>query len=381
MVRRGTEKVFEEIEDVIEKRKGEPFFPTSKARKFKKPKKVLKKIAKKTKGHAKTMVVRRPPEKLFARTAPTFAAPDYSVFSAIRQIRPPSYPVPAIPLEHERVNELYEKYNKNETKQMIENKIISDITKQQMPSKKENYELYSISSQLPVAKPAVEPTKPQMLLTKREIASQIVAKDIMSTSPISVSINDPLDRALEMILRYNIRGVPVTSGDSVVGVIEEVDIIALFSQKLPEGALKQNRETVLKLVSTPINQIDLRKPLIVSPEASMEQIMLLMNQNKANRVCIVEDGKFVGVVTKDDVVRALIRSTSSLEVPESQIMSTGIDRLLKIVESEGKISLEKSALMLKAPIQVVESWAKLLEEHNLIDTEYPIVGSPMLIKK
>ncbi|MFH1364214.1 MAG: hypothetical protein ABIH52_01020 [Candidatus Aenigmatarchaeota archaeon] len=63
--------------------------------------------------------------------------------------------------------------------------------------------------------------------------------------------------------------------------------------------------------------------------------------------------------------------------PEQRI-ETGADKLLDIVESEKNITLEKVANDLNLDLKIIEDWARVLEEHDLIKMHYPIFGKPML---
>lgn len=66
---------------------------------------------------------------------------------------------------------------------------------------------------------------------------------------------------------------------------------------------------------------------------------------------------------------------------ESSVIQTDIDRLLNLLEEGKSISVLDLAKKLKVKIEQVEKWAKILEEHGLIEIEYPIIGLPRLKKK
>lgn len=72
------------------------------------------------------------------------------------------------------------------------------------------------------------------LVTDRDIAIRIVAegrntgdvcaRDVMSSSPRSVSPDDDLDRVMELMKREKVRRVPVVEGDRLVGIIAQADV-------------------------------------------------------------------------------------------------------------------------------------------------------------
>ena len=62
-------------------------------------------------------------------------------------------------------------------------------------------------------------------------------------------------------------------------------------------------------------------------------------------------------------------------------ISTSIDELFELVMRNGKIKLNTAARRLGVKKNQVEEWAKILEEHGLIDIHYPPFGEPELRKK
>ena len=47
----------------------------------------------------------------------------------------------------------------------------------------------------------------------------------MSPNPICISPDDSINEAVRMLLSYKIGGLPVTSGDKLVGIITTTDIL------------------------------------------------------------------------------------------------------------------------------------------------------------
>ena len=57
------------------------------------------------------------------------------------------------------------------------------------------------------------------------------------------------------------------------------------------------------------------------------------------------------------------------------LISTGVDKLIKLVHQKGKIEMEIAADELAAPVSSVEDWAHTLEEEGLIRVEYKLTKS------
>lgn len=71
-----------------------------------------------------------------------------------------------------------------------------------------------------------------------------------------------------------------------------------------------------------------------------------------------------------------ISSQKSAKV--GNIIETGVDKLLEIVEEKKNVTLKNIADELNLDGKIIEEWASILEEHDLIDMHYPIFGKPVL---
>jgi acetoin utilization protein AcuB len=53
-------------------------------------------------------------------------------------------------------------------------------------------------------------------------------EDAMTRNPYTVSPDDPLDKAVELMLHHKIGGIPVVEHEKVVGIITETDVFRAF---------------------------------------------------------------------------------------------------------------------------------------------------------
>ena len=64
-------------------------------------------------------------------------------------------------------------------------------------------------------------------------------EDAMTRNPYTVSPDDPLDKAVELMLHHKIGGIPVVEREKVIGIITETDVFRAFVQVMahqPAGA-------------------------------------------------------------------------------------------------------------------------------------------------
>ncbi|MFH1306732.1 MAG: hypothetical protein ABIH83_03725 [Candidatus Micrarchaeota archaeon] len=57
---------------------------------------------------------------------------------------------------------------------------------------------------------------------------------------------------------------------------------------------------------------------------------------------------------------------------EDFLISTGVDALIKLVHSKGKIEIKDAARALKMPVSTIEDWARTLESEGLVKIQYQL---------
>ncbi|MBO8183380.1 MAG: CBS domain-containing protein [Archaeoglobus sp.] len=157
--------------------------------------------------------------------------------------------------------------------------------------------------------------------------------DIMVTNVISFKPNDRVADVIETLRKHRISGAPVVDEDGkVVGVISEADIVKLNSLielpeieinpfnpfsfleihnywkkvgKIPEK-IKKRQET---LTNGSVNDVMSKKPVTISPEASISEAARIMRKKDFNRLPVVDkQGKLIGIVARQDIIRVLARA-------------------------------------------------------------------------
>ena len=101
------------------------------------------------------------------------------------------------------------------------------------------------------------------------------------------------DLAIQMLMG-GFSGIPITERDgALVGIVSELDIIR---------ALRAGKT----LDTITAAEIMTAEVITVSVDATVEEIMEIMDTKQIVRVPVLEDGKLAGVVSRPDVLRAAI---------------------------------------------------------------------------
>ncbi len=64
------------------------------------------------------------------------------------------------------------------------------------------------------------------------LLSRLTVKDVMKTAVLTVSPDDPIERAALLMSEHKISGLPVLDGDTVVGILTITDLLQAFVSML-----------------------------------------------------------------------------------------------------------------------------------------------------
>ncbi len=145
------------------------------------------------------------------------------------------------------------------------------------------------------------------------------AKEIMEKEVISVSPDTDISQAVEILLNNHINGVPVVDEGGVLkGILCQSDLI--FQQKnislppiltfldgiIPLSSSKKMEQEMKKMAASTVAQAMVVDPVTVTPDTPISDIAMLMVEKHFHTIPVVKDGKVVGIVGKEDVLKTLI---------------------------------------------------------------------------
>jgi CBS-domain-containing membrane protein len=149
------------------------------------------------------------------------------------------------------------------------------------------------------------------------------AQDIMTRSVITVSPDTDITQATRILLENRINGLPVVDAEKrLVGIVCQSDMIAQ-QKRIPLPSLftlldgyisltsaKQFEKEVQKIAATRVEQAMTPNPVTVGLGTSVEDIASLMVEKKLHTLPVVDKGKLVGVIGKEDMLRTLMSGSS-----------------------------------------------------------------------
>jgi CBS-domain-containing membrane protein len=144
-------------------------------------------------------------------------------------------------------------------------------------------------------------------------------KDIMTRELITISPETEIIQATKLLLENRINGIPVTDETGkLVGILCQSDLIAQ-QKKLPipsfftflDGlitltSMKQLEKQVQKIAAITVAQAMTPNPVTVQPDTDIETVAALMVDRSFHTIPVVDKGKLVGIVGKEDILKTLI---------------------------------------------------------------------------
>ncbi len=144
----------------------------------------------------------------------------------------------------------------------------------------------------------------------------------------TVSPDDEIGEVLTRLARVQFNGFPVTDDGEVVGIVTQHDLVHMFQPSdrtlwIPIGfppfleSLEYGFDLswdeldagidLVRNAGKPIRTVMSENVVTVTPDDDIDRILDLLSGAKSdiNRLPVVEDGKLVGIIARQDVLRML----------------------------------------------------------------------------
>lgn len=128
-------------------------------------------------------------------------------------------------------------------------------------------------------------------------------RDYMSTDPVTISPQDSVGDALELLKKHSIRRLPVMAKDKLVGIVTEADL--LKASPSPASGLSIHEINYL-FPKIKIKEIMVKDVVTIDPDAAIEEAAVVMRENKFGTLVVVKNGKMTGLITESDLFKAFI---------------------------------------------------------------------------
>jgi len=147
----------------------------------------------------------------------------------------------------------------------------------------------------------------------------LTVKDIMPKEVITASPEMEITQATKLLLEKRINGVPVVNeAGNIVGILCQSDLI-VQQKKIPipsfftflDGyisltSMNRLEKEVQKIAAATVADAMTLNPVVVHPDTSINDVAALMVDKNFHTLPVVDEGKLVGIVGKEDILKTLM---------------------------------------------------------------------------
>jgi CBS domain-containing protein len=137
-------------------------------------------------------------------------------------------------------------------------------------------------------------------------------KDAMTPSPITTTPDTPLWKLEQLFETHDFNGIPVVDkGGRLIGMVTKFDLLKAFI--LTTESLVPHYDDIIKCSAESVMTTD---PETVSPELPLSRLLQQLVEMRTKSFPVVQDGQLVGIISREDVLKALRRATGQQPFPK-----------------------------------------------------------------
>jgi CBS domain-containing protein len=131
---------------------------------------------------------------------------------------------------------------------------------------------------------------------------QLTVADAMTKDPVTLGPEDTLMKGVEVMRKERIRRIPIVAGDILMGLLAEGDL-----KRAQPSALSDSQEEFRRVMEeTTISRIMIQNLVTTTADAPLLDAAETLHTTKYGALPVLRDGKLVGIITDNDLVRSLV---------------------------------------------------------------------------
>jgi CBS domain-containing protein len=137
------------------------------------------------------------------------------------------------------------------------------------------------------------------------------AGEIMSTPVVTVTPDRPAREAIALLAEHDFTSLPVVDDDGeVIGIVSEVDLLRARMPHDPRAHLLPQRDA--DLPPRTVGEVMSDAVVCLSEQADAADLAQVLVDNRIRAVPILRGGDLVGIVSRRDVLRTLLRDDTAI---------------------------------------------------------------------
>ena len=137
-------------------------------------------------------------------------------------------------------------------------------------------------------------------------------KDAMTPSPLTTTPDTRLRELEKLFETHDFNGIPVLDDQQrLAGIVTKFDLLRSFILT-PDAPIPHYEE----IMEQPAWSVMTTDPVTVAPELPLTRLLELLVELQTKSLPVVQDGRLVGIISRENVLKALRRATASRPTPQ-----------------------------------------------------------------
>ncbi len=132
----------------------------------------------------------------------------------------------------------------------------------------------------------------------------------MTKSMITIKPKDTLRHARERLAKYRINQIPVVINDKLVGIVTDRDVRDAYPSSL---RLFHGKDIDEFGDSHTVEEVMTYNVVAISPQTSLREAAQRLRRQRFGALPVVENGKLVGIITRSDLLDAMLAEEAPKE--------------------------------------------------------------------
>ena len=128
-------------------------------------------------------------------------------------------------------------------------------------------------------------------------------RERMTKNPITVIDATPVTEAGELMRKNGCSRLPVMHDGKLVGIITKEDLLKVTPSAATTLSVWELNYVLSKLI---VKDAMTKNPIMIDPDATLEEAALLMRDKEIGALPVVEKGQLVGIITESDIFSAFL---------------------------------------------------------------------------
>lgn len=169
---------------------------------------------------------------------------------------------------------------------------------------------------------SVENRGDQRTVAPASASSAAQVADVMTRRPLTLDPDLPVRAATLVLFHRCIGGAPVVAASGeLVGVFSEADALDTESTART-GPRKVARHTGRHRAAPTVGDTCTRPARVTRPDANLHDVARELLAHRVGRLVVVDNARVVGIVTRRDVLHALVRTDVELQPLVNRVLAT-----------------------------------------------------------